>query len=226
MAVVKVVSSAKDAGLARRIAEDLQAKGHQVVDHLPAGYGPILVAVLSPQTGQTSSNSAPDPAVNAAIIDALDNGQHIIPVLAATMPLPKLIDNLMFVDFSGGYPLEALHLRIEQLAAPDAPRPLKTLTPAVRRANLRAGLVVVAVVLFVFASALYAVGALGLKMPQEEYDEIETQRVEQRNTLIGPTLDAFLPRSTQEAIDFPGTVEALPTRLRPFIAATATARSE
>lgn len=221
MATLRIVSAAADAALSGKLAQDLSERGHQIVDALPGGYGPLLVAVLSP----AHPKNEPDPVVMNAIITALDNGQHIIPVLAKPMPLPRLIDNLMYVDFSSAYPLDALHKRIEQLSEPDAPRPLKTLTPKVRRANQRAGWVVGVIALVIFVTGLYAVAVLGLRRPDAEFQMVETERVNERNTLIGPTLDAFLPRSTEDALSFSSTVEALPTRLRPFIAATATAQN-
>ncbi|NOG52390.1 MAG: hypothetical protein HND48_25345 [Chloroflexi bacterium] len=45
----------------------------------------------------------------------------------------------------------------------------------------------------VFAVGLYGVGVLGIHAPQDEFDAIETQRVNQRNTLIAPTLEPLIP---------------------------------
>jgi hypothetical protein len=217
MAHLDVVAAPNDRALAQRLLTDLTKHGH-VSGTGGAGDTPLLL-ILSP-------SGLEDTGVQAALITALDARRHIVPVLAAPVTLPHWIDHLTPLDFNGGaYPLNALLAEIARVTAPGAGAPITVLTPSVRRANRRAGLVVTAFAVVIFVAALYMVGVLGLRRPADEYDEIETQRVEQRNTIIGPTLEAFLPRSTAEALDFPATVEALPTRLRPFIASTATAEA-
>lgn len=219
MAVLKVISAPKDKALAQKLIADLSIHGHQSVDTPDKAYS-ALVAVMSPE-------SLDDEGVTAALMEALDLGRHIIPITTAAAPftLPKWIDHLSALDFGSGYPLDALLAETDRLTGSNAPRPVKVLTPSQRKANRRAGLVVSAVAVLIFAMGLYMVGVLGLQRPDDEYDAIETERVDQRNTIIGPTLEGFLPRTTQEALEFPTTVEALPTRLRPFIQETATAEA-
>lgn len=219
MAVLKVIAAPKDRALAQKLMADLSSRGHQIADTFDKSFS-ALVAVMSPE-------ALDDEGVTVALAEALDLGRHIIPITTSASPLtlPKWIDHLSTLDFSSDYPLDALLAEIERLTGPNAPRPVKVLTPSQRKANRRVGLVVSAVAVFIFAMGLYMVGVLGLQRPDDEYDAIETERVEQRNTIIGPTLEGFLPRTTQEALEFPTTVEALPTRLRPFIQETATAEA-
>lgn len=217
MAVIKMITAPSDNTLAQKLAADLVTHGHQLIDTSDK-LSTVVLAVMSPE-------SVGDVNVNAALMDALDNGQHIIPITTGVVALPKWIDHLSALDFSRDYPLDVLLAEIDRMSGTNAPRPVKVLTPSQRKANRRVGLVVSAVAVVIFAMGLYMVGVLGLQRPDDEYDAVETERVEQRNTIIGPTLEGFLPRTTQEALEFPATVEALPTRLRPFIEETATAEA-
>lgn len=218
MPTISLAYAQPDAALAGRVRDDLTTAGYTVSEAVVPGAGSLLVLVHS-----ASANA--DRAVQQKIIDALENHQHIIPLATDDAPLPRLINNLQPLDFGGGYPLGALKEQVEYLLSPSAPRPLTTLTPSVVARNRRAGAIVGGMALIVFLTALYAVGVLGLRRPDDDFDAVETQRVDQRNTIIAPTLEAFLPLTTEEAEGFPATVEALPTRLQPFIIGTATARA-
>jgi hypothetical protein len=77
-----------------------------------------------------------------------------------------------------------------------------------------------------FAIGLFAVAVLNVEAPVEEFNAIDTEVAATRDFLIAPTLDGylrFLPGSAEEASVYPATVQAVPTRIRPFVAATATA---
>ncbi len=56
--------------------------------------------------------------------------------------------------------------------------------------------------LIIFMSGLVLVGTGLIRPPSEEYIAVETQRVETRNAIINPTLEAVLPRSTDDALNF------------------------
>ncbi len=43
------------------------------------------------------------------------------------------------------------------------------------------------------------------------------------NAIVGEQIAPFIPRSTEDAIGFESTLQAVATRYRPFLAATATA---
>jgi len=202
----KVVNAPADAALAARLEADLQASGAPPV---PAG---LLVAVLSPA-------AISDPTVQAALEAALDAGRPILPVLAAPTPLPKLVDHLPSLDFSAGYNPAALRQAVEALAAPDAGLPLKVITPRVRRANRRIGYWLAALALFWFVTGLILVGVFGVQAPRREYDAVETEIVLTRDYY----LERNQPRTTEDAANFPATLQAAPTAQRPFLVETATA---
>lgn len=95
-----------------------------------------------------------------------------------------------------------------------------------RRSNLNSALFISIPMLLSFFIAIYLIGARNVQMPLEEYDQVETARASQRNTLIAPTLEYMLPKNEVEAAAFDATVQAASTRLRPFLIATATATAQ
>lgn len=213
--MITLIHAPGDAPLAERLSNDLAAAGYEVSKAVQTGTQHMSVFIISP-------HSSYDSAAQRQLEQALDAGQHIIPVMAAPAPSPKLINNLPLLDFSQGYPFDQLKARIEALSSPDAPRPMTALTTARRQSNRQTGLVLLALVAVMFAAGLYLVGSGIVQFPEEEYDIQETARVDQRNTVIAPTIDPLLPRTTADAESFPLTVTAAPTRLQEFMAETAT----
>lgn len=212
--MLTVIQAAADAKLAERIKGDLRQAGYALQEVVSERREDMLIAVISP-----AANS--DAAVQEGLIRALDGGQHIIPVIASPTALPKLIDHLAAVDFSKGYDLGALKGRITALSAPDAGLPMKVLTPRVREKNRGVGYWLAALALVWFILGLILVGIFGIQAPQEEYNTIATE--------LGATVNAYvernLPHSTQDAANFPATIQAAPTAQRPLLIATATARA-
>lgn len=203
----------KDAALAARLQKDLEAAGQTVTADLQPGLANILIVLVSP-------TSVTDTAVKASIVQALDNTQHIIPVLTAPTVLPKMIDHLQPLDFSTGYPFSTLTEQIAILSAPGARLPLKVRTPSVNARNRGTAvwLVIFAVISFIVGIVL--VGFYGIQAPREEYNGVDTE--------VAATVQMYLrtniPRSTEDAINFPATVQAAPTSQRPFLVETATAQ--
>lgn len=170
------------------------------------------IIVLSPQ-------AVNDPTIEAAIVNALEHNQRIIPVLAKTTPLPRLIEHLEPLDFTEGYQPARLTERLNAMLPGELH--LKVRTPQTIAANRRTGIIVSVVSLVVFVIALYAVSVLGIMAPAEEYDAIETEVIETQQAIM----EEALPHSTEDALNFPATLEAAAPTARPFIAATATARA-
>jgi hypothetical protein len=206
---ITIAHADADQALAQKLAQDLA--------RLKDNRAEVLIVLAS-------AASTADKDVQRQIADAADAHRHIVPVRLDDSKLPRLIDHLEAVDFrNGAYALDALKKRLEAANAPDAPRPLTVNTPKLQRANRRAALWVAMPVIASFAAAIYLMGVMGVTAPSEEFDLVETARVQQRNTLIGPTLDYLLADDGQTSADFEATVAAAPTRLRPFLAQTATA---
>lgn len=196
---MEIAFSEADAALAQRIQRDAQA--------LEAA-GALVVIV--------SAATAGDGAVRQRIEAARDRGETVVPVLAGQAALPRLIEHIAPVDFSQGYDFTAL---AERLQAPAAPLQMKVLTPAARATNRRAAVLFVLLALFMFGVGLYMVGVLGLQAPAEEYNAVETEIILTRNSFI----EAALPHSTEDALNFAATAAAAPPTLRPLLVATATA---
>lgn len=201
----------EDAALATRLKTDLEKAGYPVQETLAAGMNNILIAVLS-------NNGWANTVVQENIYRALDNSQHIIPVLSGMTALPKLIDHLAPIDFTSAYPFDTLKAEVTRLSSPDAAHPMRALTPNVRRANRRIGYWLFGLTFFWFVVALILVGYYKIQAPTEEYNSIATFAQATINVYVGRNL----PRTTEDAINFPMTIQAAPTAQRPLLIATGT----
>lgn len=213
--MLTIAHTAADAKLAARIRGDLEAAEYTIHDSVQPGKDALLIVVLSP-------NTAADEGVQRAIIDALHNYQHVIPVIAQQVALPKLIDHLQPIDFSDEYDVARLLHRIEEVTAPGAPPPLTTLTPNVRASNLRAGLIGGGIVLILFVLGVYLIAFEGLAPPSDDFAAVETEIILTRNYFI----DEALPRSTEDAETFPLTLEAAREAVQDPLELTVTGISE
>ncbi len=212
---VTLIYAQPDSKLAARIRADLETAGASVHTSVQPGREALLVVLLSPAARD-------DDSVQQAIIAALDNGQHIVPLLAAPVELPRLIDNLEPLDFTEQYEPARLLERLERLSRSDAPPPLVALTPARRAANRRSALFFSFFALLSFIAALVLIAGLGYGPPEEEFASVETQIFLTRNYFI----DNALPRTTEEAASFSATLERARPSVQPYLALTATAIAE
>ena len=195
-----IVFNPADSVLAERIRADLSGTSRDEN---------TSIFVLSPQ-------AVADPDVQAAVVDAIDQHRHIIPVLAKPAPLPPLIEHMEPVDFSSSYDFDRL---IARLAASSDEMQMKVLTPKTVTSNRRIGVIVAFFAIVMFVAGLYGVGVMGLQAPADEYNAVETEIIQTRNAYI----DAALPRSTEDALSFQATVDGAAPTLRPLLVATATA---
>jgi hypothetical protein len=212
--MVVILYSSADAPVAERVRRALAAA------NLPeSGAQGEVVAILS-------SAALQDAAWQRSLDQALDHAQPIIPVLAEAVALPKLIDHLTPINAQDEDAGQQIAAQIAAVRQPGARLPLRVRTPAVRRANNQAGLLIALIVIGMFIAGIWGVGVLNIEAPVEEFNAIDTEVAATRDVLIGPTLESyllFLPGSAEEAAVYPATVQAVPTRIRPFVAATATA---
>lgn len=202
----------QDSALAKRLTQDLTAQGFSISDTLAPGKGNVLIAFSSPASNK-------NPAVQDVITQAFDNGQHAVVVSAQTAPVSKFINHLKTFDFVNGYPLAELIAQLKLLSSPEAGLPMKVLTPKTRVKNRSSGLWLTIIVLVVFIWGLVLVGFFRIQAPTEEYNTVETELA----ATVANIVSQNLPRSTEEAINFPATVQAVTTAQRPILVATATA---
>lgn len=199
--MINITYSADQSALAEQIRDDLSRANFK------AAHDVLLVLV--------SSESNNDPSVQAEIRQAIQRQiVSIIPILAENVTLPESLDPYKPLNFSGGYKRNALITRLSQT----------TMTQAdVKQANRKALVFIggIAVVMFVLA----IIGIMGgmVAFPVDEYNEEATYQAEWINGLIVETLEAAQPRTTQDAIEFDATLEAVPTRVYLYIRETATA---
>lgn len=203
----------QDLALATRLTQDLKAQGFSISDTLAPGKENILITFASP-----AGNN--NPTVQEVITQAYDNNQHVVVVNAQTAPTPKYINHLRSYDFINAYPLTALVDQLKFLASPEAKSPVKVLTPKTRMKNRSAGIWLTIVVLITFIWGLVLVGFFHQQAPVEEYNNVDTEV----GATVASIVEKNLPHSTQEAENFPATVQAVPTAQRPILIATATAR--
>ncbi len=202
----------QDSVLANRLTQDLKAKGYSISDTLTTDKSNILVVITSP-----ASNS--DATIQNTITQAFDNGQHVVMVNAQPTAVSKLTNHLKALDFSNGYPLPALLDHLKVLSSPEAGLPLKVLTPKARAKNRGFGIWLTVIVLAWFIVGLVVVGFFGLQAPVEEYNTVDTEVA----ATVASIVQKNLPHSTDEALNFPATVQAVPTAQRPILMETATA---
>jgi hypothetical protein len=213
-----LISSRQDATRAEALQQQLVKFGYTFGNDAGASVTPVI-ALLSAAALQ-------DPDTRAALYAAIDSGHHIIPVVTEPLMLPKELDHLTPVELSEDPNLEVLRQQIDAALQPDVGLPLKVLTPAARRSNTRAGLIVGLLAFGMFMAGIIGIAVFNIEAPLEEYNLVDTEVAQTRDFLIAPTLEGYLrylPGSLEQAAEYSATLQAVPTRIRPFVAATATA---
>ena len=194
--MIRITYAREQEPLAEQISDDLAGAAQPTQ--------PLLIALVS-----RGSNA--DPHVQAEIERALAKGGRVVPILCEEIGLPAALGDRRALDFSGGYDGERL---LRWLA----------LTPeALRRRNRRGLMLAAAIAALIFGIALVAISRGLVAFPVAEYNEEATFQSQWIGGLIGETLAAVQPRTTQDALNFAATHEAAPTRLYLYIRETATA---
>lgn len=200
--MLNITYAVNDTDLAERMQRDLAA-----ADLRPEH--PILIVLVSPEANA-------DRTVIGAIQQSLSEGHLVVPVLVRQAPLPEPLQGYKALTMTGTYSASRL---IQTIRRAD-------LNPNRLRNNRRVLLALAVVVLVIFGISLASIGSGVIAFPEEEYATENARRNQQIETLVFPTIDAFLPRSTEDALAFPATVEAANTRNAPLLILTATAQHE
>lgn len=197
--MIRITYSHDQQQLAERIRDDLSHKVRLST--------PLLIALVSRQ-----SNA--DPHVQAEIEKARSKSLPILPILCEDIAPPAALEDPLYLDFSRGYDRAQLLRHVERA----------TRTPdEVRRANRRALTIIGSIATLKFGVAVIAMAAGLVAFPVAEYNEEATFQSQWIGGLIGQTLEHVQPRTTEDALHFPATHEAAPTRLYLYIRETATA---
>ncbi|GEM_PF-876022 len=225
--MLTIIYHPDDRATAQRLITDLQAAGTSPIDLTADSSSPkgdVLIAVISP-----ASNADSAAQVENAIIQVLDDGGHIVPVIVKGGHMPRLIDHLEYANLSDRYDVTVIQRLIASVTAPNANAPIRVRTPKVRQSNNLAGWVIGVAAIIMFSLGLYAVGVLGIQRPNEEFDAVDATiqaMVEQELAPQLATAEGFLPVDADQGYLYPATALAFPTRLRPFVVATATGYAE
>jgi hypothetical protein len=212
--MIAVIHAPEDAATAAAVADSLpKAKPNQP---------PITVLVWSDAAARAATTDTP---LRRDVYAALDRGAHIIPLLLTDAPLVPLIAHLLPLDFRGGLDLPLLQARIDQILEAGS-TPMRVLTPKKRLSNARVGLVMLFLVAVMFVYGVILIAVMGVRRPQTEYLNLETEFAVTRQSYVIPVVDPLLPRSTQDAENFAPTAAAVGTRFRSFLIETATAISQ
>ena len=188
-----------DAQLAERLQADLAQAGLDI-------HNPMLIVLVS-------SDAVHDTSVRQAVAQAQDQGHVIVLFIVQNVALPDAWKPYRRMKLSDDYRINTLRVFINRA----------DVSPTKRRTNNRLLLgALVGVVLFVGISML-AIASDVVAFPVEEYMTENAAREQMVQELVFPTLDAWQPRTTEDAINFPMTVEAANTRNAPLLIMTATA---
>ncbi|MCU0512056.1 MAG: toll/interleukin-1 receptor domain-containing protein [Anaerolineae bacterium] len=197
--MLNIACASRDLPIAEEMKSDLVASS-LTLDH---DYLLVLVTAAALQ----------DASVTTAVQEAAPP-RRVLPVLLEKVPLPPALAGRPLLDFSrSGYRKERLvyFLRREDIG--------KERLAGNRRIL---GFMLVIVVIMFIAAWLGIAGGL-VAFPVDEYATENAMQNAMIDAFVLPTLDAFMPRTTQDATDFPQTLAAASTRIQVFLAQTATA---
>jgi hypothetical protein len=197
--MLNITYAPDDADMAERIQNDLTQTNENIDTN-------TLIVLVSPA-------SVTDKSVLKAINDALAHHHTVLPVIVRRAELPESIRRLQTVDMTRGYNFSTLQSALR-----------KAVTGRdVRRRNSRIGWFLLVLVLLSFGVSIIGLARGYIGMPINEFQTEAAIQDSMIETLTFPTLDPLMPRTTEDAINFPRTVEAANTRNAPLLILTATA---
>ncbi len=197
--MLNITCASQDLKLAEQMQQDLT----RITFKMDFDYLLVLV----------SAASQSDETVQQAIETAHKKQQRLVPILLDNTPLPESLNKNQPLDFRAGYKRGSLirHLRRLELGEDRL------------RGNRRIFGAMGLIVGLMFVASVYLIGNGLVAFPQDEYATEQAIEDAMIATLVYPTLEGLLPRSTNDAVNFPATVEAASTRDRAFLRGTATA---
>jgi hypothetical protein len=189
----------KDVKTAEVMQKDLMAAGLRL-EHS------ILIVLLNQE-------ALADEALLKGIESAQREKQVIAPVLLQKVALPETLRGKSSLDLSKGYDKNKL---IAFVRSAD-------ISEEVKARNRRLFFYVAGAAILVFAISMASLVSGIVAAPNDEFATENALQDAQIETVTAPELDAARPRTTEDALNFPATVEAARRNLRPFLMGTATA---
>jgi hypothetical protein len=189
----------KDEKTAEAMQKDLTAIGMRL-EHS------ILLVLLN-------SEALADEALMQAIKKAQSEKQVIAPVLLQKVVLPENLKGLSSLDFSKGYDKDKL---LAFVKAAD-------ISEDVKARNRRLLFYVGGAALLVFVISIASLMSGIVAAPNNEFATENALQDAQIEIVVAPELEMLRPRTTEDAIAFPATVEAARRQLQAYLVGTATA---
>ncbi len=195
--MLNITYAPNDAATAEKLQQDLSAADLRLLHH-------FMIVLVTP-------DSMGDSGVETAIERAHAEGHRVLSVVLQRTDMLQTLAGHPVVDLSGGYQAKPV-IRALRDADVDRRRPINRLVL----------LAAVILVLIMFAVSLYGILSGSVAFPVAEYQTENAERAATIDSMVGPTLDVLVPRTTDEARNFPATVDAVPTYERMFLRGTAT----
>lgn len=189
----------KDEKLAQTMQNDLAAASLRL-EHS------ILLVLLN-------QSALADDNLLKAIKTAENDKQIIAPVLLEKVALPENLKGLENLELSNGYDKNKLIAFVKST----------DISQEVKNRNRRLLFYVGSAALLVFAISIASLVSGIVAAPNAEFATENALQDAQIETVVAPELEAARPRTTEDALAFPATVEAARRQLRPFLIGTATA---
>lgn len=197
--MLNITYAPDDADLAERMQQDLTT-ANETFD------ANILIVLVSPA-------SVRDKSVLKTISASRSYNHIILPVMVSRTELPDALSKLETVDLTKGYQFNTVMTALRRAVTGQD----------TRRRNRRIGWILLALVLISFIVSIMSIMTGVVGVPVDEFATENAIQESMIETLTFPTLDPLMPRTTQDAENFPLTVEAANTRNAPLLMMTATA---
>jgi hypothetical protein len=197
--MLNMTYAASDSAVAEKMTKDLST-AHLKLDH------PMLIVVASP-------DGMKDESVNKAIKQAEKDNHRIAVVKVKAVSVPDSVGEFPPLDMSAKYDASRLVRYLNRVDMGMA---------RVKRGQRLLFFIAVGA-LIMFAAAIWGIASGQVAFPQDEYATEFAFELNQISTFAAPTLDYLMPRTTEDALNFPATVERMPTRVVEFAIQTATA---
>jgi len=196
--MLNITYAPSEAELAEKLQNDLGQAAFELENN-------FLIVLVAPE-------SSSEETVEKAIKDALAEGHKVVPFMVRDAAVPQPIRNMPVFNMKNNYKINKV---VDYLKKVDQGERIKS--------NNQAFLFLGIIVLIVFTLSMIGLASGLVAFPRDEYDAAIATENAARDALIQPTLDVWQPRSTEDAENFPATVEAVGTRYRSFVIMTATA---
>ncbi|MDQ7025092.1 MAG: hypothetical protein Q9P01_02685 [Anaerolineae bacterium] len=197
--MLNITYAPNDAALAERMQKEL-SKTTETFD------ANILIILVSP-------TSVTDKSVLKALDTAIAQKHSLLPVIVEKTTLPQSIRHVEAVDLTKGYDFNAVMIALRQ----------RKNGQDIRRRNTRIAWGLFSIVLLSFVISVYGLSTGYIGVPVDEFSTEAAEQQRMIETFTFPTLDPLMPRTTQDAQNFPRTVEAANTRNAPLLMLTASA---